>query len=193
MKKCNITILVPFIAIFIFRLYICYNHNNKKQTLTVLLYCSGSSGSLMPTLLSVENWVSLKPVQGGVRDVARIHYPSCTDSIKPSLQYPCNFVVINASEGSLCFQIFVHFDYCFVCSKEKKINILISSKPTKVRDELCLSSAHSSMICMYNSGSIQLTIGKLIRISSHHMPPKSSSLAAQLASMPFDNVHLYLI
>jgi hypothetical protein len=33
-------------------------------------------------------------------------FPSCTDSIKPSLQFLRNFVVINASEGSLCFQIF---------------------------------------------------------------------------------------
>jgi hypothetical protein len=33
---------------------------------------------------------------------------TCTDSIKPSLQFLCNFVVINASEGSLCFQIFLH-------------------------------------------------------------------------------------
>jgi hypothetical protein len=39
-------------------------------------------------------------------DVALIHYPLCTDSIKPCLQFLCNFVVINASEGSLCFQIF---------------------------------------------------------------------------------------
>jgi hypothetical protein len=37
-----------------------------------------------------------------VRDVA--HYPSCTDSIKPSLHFSCNFVVINASKGSLSFQ-----------------------------------------------------------------------------------------
>jgi hypothetical protein len=29
-----------------------------------------------------------------------IHYPSCTDSIQPGLQFSCNFVVINASEGS---------------------------------------------------------------------------------------------
>jgi hypothetical protein len=42
-------------------------------------------------------------VSGVVRDVASIHYPSCTDSIKPSLQFLCNFVVINATEGSLCF------------------------------------------------------------------------------------------
>jgi hypothetical protein len=41
------------------------------------------------------------------RDVALIHYPSCTDSIKPSLQFLCYFVVINASEGSLSFQNFL--------------------------------------------------------------------------------------
>jgi hypothetical protein len=33
--------------------------------------------------------------------------PSCADSIKPCLQFLCNFVVINVSEGSLCFQIFI--------------------------------------------------------------------------------------
>jgi hypothetical protein len=45
---------------------------------------------------------------GGMRDVALIIIiPSYTDSIKPSLQCSCNFVVINASEGSLCFQSFV--------------------------------------------------------------------------------------
>jgi hypothetical protein len=38
--------------------------------------------------------------------IAHIHDPSCTDSIKPSLQFLHNFVVINASEGPLCFQIF---------------------------------------------------------------------------------------
>jgi hypothetical protein len=72
-----------------------------------LLYFSGPSVSLMPALLSVENWVPLMPVLGAVRDVALIYYPSCTDSNKPSLQFLCNFVVINASEGSLCFQIFI--------------------------------------------------------------------------------------
>jgi hypothetical protein len=46
-------------------------------------------------------------VLGGVRDVALIQYPSGTDSIKLSLQFLCIFVVINASEGSLCFQIFI--------------------------------------------------------------------------------------
>ena len=70
-----------------------------------MLYFSGPSRSLMPALLSVENWVPLKPVLGGVRDVAHFHYPSWTDSIKPSLQFSYNFVVINASEGSLSFQI----------------------------------------------------------------------------------------
>jgi hypothetical protein len=60
----------------------------------------------MPALLSVENGVPLKPVLGDVRDVAHFHYPSGTDSIKSSLQFSCNFVVINASEGSLCFKIF---------------------------------------------------------------------------------------
>jgi hypothetical protein len=37
----------------------------------------------------------------GVRDIALIHYPLCTDSIKPSSQFSCYFVVINASKGSL--------------------------------------------------------------------------------------------
>jgi hypothetical protein len=69
---------------------------------------SGPSGSLMPAPLSVENWVPLKPVLGGVRVVAFIHYLSCTDSIKPSLQFLCNFVGINASEGSLCFRNLVN-------------------------------------------------------------------------------------
>jgi hypothetical protein len=46
---------------------------------------------------------------------------------------------------------FVKFDYCFVCSKENTFNILIFIKPTKVHDKQCLSTAHSSMICMHNS------------------------------------------
>jgi hypothetical protein len=69
-----------------------------------VVICFGPSGSLIPALLSVENWEMLKPQLGGVRDFALILYPSCTDSIKPSLQFLCHFVVINASEGSLCFQ-----------------------------------------------------------------------------------------
>jgi hypothetical protein len=68
---------------------------------------------------------------------------------------------------------FVHFDYCFVCSKENTFNILISSKPTKVHDEQCLLSSHFSMI--YNSDKIQLTTEHFIRISSHKMSTSSSS------------------
>jgi hypothetical protein len=49
------------------------------------------------------------------------------DSIKPSLQFLCYFVVINASEGSLCFQNFV---------QEKVARMLVGfwhlSRPTKV-------------------------------------------------------------
>jgi hypothetical protein len=36
-----------------------------------------------------------------VRDVALIHFPSCSDAIKPSLQFSCYIVVINPSEGPL--------------------------------------------------------------------------------------------
>jgi hypothetical protein len=61
----------------------------------------------MPALTSAENRVPLKLVLVGVRDVALIHYPSFTDSIKPSLKFSRYFVVINASEGSLCFQSFI--------------------------------------------------------------------------------------
>jgi hypothetical protein len=75
------------------------------------------------TIKCWEFSVPLKPVLGGVRDVACIHYPSCTDSIKPSLQFSCNFVVINASEGSFCFQIFIlHNSRCQVlCGSCKKL------------------------------------------------------------------------
>jgi hypothetical protein len=61
---------------------------------------------VLPALLSVENWVPLMPVLGGVRDVALIHYSSCTDSIKPSLQFLRNFVVINASDWFLYLNLF---------------------------------------------------------------------------------------
>jgi hypothetical protein len=37
---------------------------------SVLLYFSSPSGSLMPALLRIENWIPLKPVLGSVRDVA---------------------------------------------------------------------------------------------------------------------------
>jgi hypothetical protein len=67
----------------------------------------------MPALLSDENWVTLKPVLWSVRGVEFIHYPSCTHSIKPSLQFSSNFVVINAYEG--CYHIFkVYLDKCYL-------------------------------------------------------------------------------
>jgi hypothetical protein len=57
----------------------------------VLLYFSSPLGSLMPALLSVdENRVPLKAVLGGLWDVARILYPSCTDSSNRV----CNSLVI---------------------------------------------------------------------------------------------------
>ena len=36
---------------------------------------------------SIENWIPLNPVLACVRDVARFHYFSWADSIKPSLQF----------------------------------------------------------------------------------------------------------
>jgi hypothetical protein len=69
----------------------------------------------------------------------------------------------------------------------EKDNIVISSMPTKVHDEQCLSSAHS--LISYNSGKHQLTIEKFIRISSHQMSTSSSSLAAFIAWTPFDTLH----
>jgi hypothetical protein len=80
-------------------------------------------GSLLPALLNAEYWVQLKPVLGGVRYVALIHYPSSTDSHKQSLQFSCNFVVINASDGSLCFQNFMLYNRCKVaCGSCKKLS-----------------------------------------------------------------------
>jgi hypothetical protein len=43
----------------------------------------------------------------GVRDVALFYYPAYTGSIKASLQFSCNLVVIEAS-GLLFFQILTH-------------------------------------------------------------------------------------
>jgi hypothetical protein len=75
----------------------------------------------------------------GVSDVARIYYPSCTDSIKPSLQFSCNFIVINASEGSLCYQICFLNDtllnyiyksinnFSYAQDKSKQMNILMGN------------------------------------------------------------------
>jgi hypothetical protein len=46
---------------------------------------------------------------GGVK-LNFFHYPSCTESIKPSLQFLCNFDVYNASEGSH-FYLFTRYLY----------------------------------------------------------------------------------
>jgi hypothetical protein len=40
-------------------------------------------------------------LSGDARVAALFHFSSCTDSNKSSLQFLCNFVVLNASEGSL--------------------------------------------------------------------------------------------
>jgi hypothetical protein len=67
--------------------------------------------------------IILSEVLGDVRDVALIHYPLCIDSIKPSLQFSSNFVVINASEESLCFQILILHNsrYQVLCGSCKKL------------------------------------------------------------------------
>jgi hypothetical protein len=96
-------------TVSVFKLFFFLNIIKRTYFTSVMLNFSESSGSLLPARLSVKNGVPLKPVLGGVRDVALIHYPSCTDTIKPRLQFSCNFVVINASKGSLCFQIFTVF------------------------------------------------------------------------------------
>jgi hypothetical protein len=49
---------------------------------------------LIQALLSVENGVPLKPVVTGMMIVENFHYFG--NSIKQSLQFSCNFVVINA-------------------------------------------------------------------------------------------------
>jgi hypothetical protein len=56
-----------------------------------------------------------------------IHYPSCTDSIKHGLHVPCNIVVINASGGSFCFQIFIlHNSSCQVpCDSSKQLSLTL--------------------------------------------------------------------
>jgi hypothetical protein len=116
--SCNFVVINDSEGSLCFQIFILHNSrcqvmwsSCKKLPRTSLQCCyifSGPSGSLMSALLCVENWVPLKPLLADVRDVARNHYPSCTDSIKSSLKFSCNFVVINASEGSLCFQIFLH-------------------------------------------------------------------------------------
>jgi hypothetical protein len=62
---------------------------------------------------TIKCW-ELKTAQAGAagcEGCCTLHCLSCTDSIKPSLQFSCNYdnVVINVSEGSLSFQIFYSF------------------------------------------------------------------------------------
>jgi hypothetical protein len=57
----------------------------------------------LAALLSIQNWVPFKPVLEGWK-MTRFHYPSCTGSIKQSLQFSCDYVVINAAKRSSDFQ-----------------------------------------------------------------------------------------
>jgi hypothetical protein len=58
---------------------------------------------------TIKCW-KLSTAQAGARGrvgCCTIHLSTCADSIKPSVKFSCNFVVINASEGSSCFKIFM--------------------------------------------------------------------------------------
>jgi hypothetical protein len=82
-----------------------------RTSLQCCYILSGPSGSLMQSLFSVENWVPLKPVLGAW-GMLHLYINPRTHSIKPNLQCSCYFVVINASEGLLCFQfIYIHCIY----------------------------------------------------------------------------------
>jgi hypothetical protein len=67
----------------------------------MLLYISG------PHELKIE--YSSSRCQGTLGKLQLFHCPSCSDSIKPSLQFLYNFVVIDASERSLFLQILYVF------------------------------------------------------------------------------------
>jgi hypothetical protein len=82
-------------------------------------------GIIDSSTLSFENWVPLKPVLGGVMNVALIHYPSCTNSIKPSLQTSCYFVLINAAEGSLCFQVSKNHFVLYLTTADVKCRVTV--------------------------------------------------------------------
>jgi hypothetical protein len=90
--------------------------------------------------------------------VLRIEYlSSCTDSIKLSLQFSCIFDVINASEGSLCFQIFIlHNSRCQVlfgsCKKLPRTSLqccYIFSGPSGSFMPALLSFENSVPLLMY--------------------------------------------
>jgi hypothetical protein len=63
----------------------CDSRKKVSAYFTLVSLCF--SDPLRPALVRVENWEPLKPVVWCVRDVALIHYHSCTDSVKPSLQF----------------------------------------------------------------------------------------------------------
>jgi hypothetical protein len=78
-------------------------------------------------------------------------YPSYTASVKPNLQCSCNFVVINASEGSLCFQIFISY-FRFVATNsqkhENKIKSNFIAAKSKRTTKSCKFLRHSICICV---------------------------------------------
>jgi hypothetical protein len=63
-------------------------------------------GSLMPAIWSVVNWVPLSRCWR-VRGLVLVHYPSCTDSIKPSLQFSSNFIVTMLPKNHFVSRFFI--------------------------------------------------------------------------------------
>jgi hypothetical protein len=59
----------------------------KKQHKVSIVIFVWPFGVIYCGTLRVVNWEPLKPVLGGRRDVALFHFPSCTYSIKPSLNF----------------------------------------------------------------------------------------------------------
>jgi hypothetical protein len=86
---------------------VCVKHcgRGKEAALYFTPVCFSPFGIIQNSTFKCRNWVLIKPVLGVVRDVALLQYQSSIDSIKPCLQCLCNFAVITASEGLLCFQI----------------------------------------------------------------------------------------
>jgi hypothetical protein len=74
---------------------------------------------------------------GGVRDVAFNHYLSCTDAIKPSLQFLCNFVVIMLPRDLFVSRILKFH----LAAEQKKIsNSFTQSKMTSIAGIDCWQS-----------------------------------------------------
>jgi hypothetical protein len=108
------SIFVWFLLFFLIKVYseelhscykFCINFSHKKETwlldsapkIAVLAWDGFKDDSTMK-----DDTVSLEICDTFETGVSAF----CTDSIKPSLQFLCYFVVINASEGSLCFKNF---------------------------------------------------------------------------------------